>query len=179
MNSIKVLELRFNLKKIQKLSVLALKLCCMSTGQNGPRIVLLVCLNTIHTFSLYKSRRIHIPFISICPEALILKDTQVLYAIVFYLWPLPVRGLLTLIIELAMCPCLCVIADWHTLESCGFAICRLVKKERLCDLGPANLRNLRICSSGMSFRICGLSTVFADFRKMFACPPLIFRDALI
>ncbi len=58
--------------------------------------------------------------------------------------------------ELAMCPCLCVIADWHTLESCGFTICRLIKKERLCDLGLANLRNLRICSSGMSSRICGL-----------------------
>jgi hypothetical protein len=54
-------------------------------------------------------------------------------------------------------------ADRNTIELCEFALCGLSIKNY--GFGLAHLRNLRICDSGMSSRICG----FADFKKC-ACP---------
>ncbi len=48
-----------------------------------------------------------------------------------------------------------------TIENCGFAIC-----------GLAPLRNLRICESGMSPRIRGIT--ICKLKKKFVCPPLFF-----
>ncbi len=49
------------------------------------------------------------------------------------------------------------------MKICGFVI-----------YGPAHLRNLWICYSGMSPRICG----FVTYKKKFACPPLLTTNCV-